>query len=90
MIAANDIIAWLLAGDPAIRWQTLRDLLDAPEREWRAEPLEYIACITGTPLVERRHSVKHIGAGKSILKPWFGGAFVYMLNTSETREHLIS
>jgi hypothetical protein len=28
---------WLLAGDPAIRWQTMRDLLDAPEQEWRAE-----------------------------------------------------
>jgi hypothetical protein len=28
---------WLLAGDPAIRWQVLRDLLDVPEPEWQAE-----------------------------------------------------
>jgi hypothetical protein len=28
---------WLLAGDPSIRWQAMRDLLDAPEDEWRAE-----------------------------------------------------
>ena len=28
---------WLLDGDPAIRWQVLRDLLDAPEEEWSAE-----------------------------------------------------
>ncbi len=28
-----DVIPWLLAGDPAIRWQTLRDLTDAPAEE---------------------------------------------------------
>ncbi|WP_120005087.1 squalene cyclase [Nesterenkonia muleiensis] len=28
---------WLMAGDPAIRWQVMRDLLDAPEDQWRAE-----------------------------------------------------
>jgi hypothetical protein len=35
----DPVIAWLLDGDPAIRWQALRDLLDAPrpvvERERR-------------------------------------------------------
>lgn len=31
------MIEWLLAGDPAIRWQTMRDLLDAPVQEWQAE-----------------------------------------------------
>lgn len=29
--------AWLLAGDPAIRWQVLRDLCGEPEPVWRAE-----------------------------------------------------
>ena len=28
---------WLMEGDPAIRWQVMRDLLDAPEREWQEE-----------------------------------------------------
>jgi len=28
---------WLMAGDPAIRWQTQRDLLHRPAKEWRAE-----------------------------------------------------
>jgi hypothetical protein len=37
MTASDDIIAWLMAGDPAIRWQTMRDLLGAPEQEWQAE-----------------------------------------------------
>lgn len=30
-------IRWLLEADPAIRWQVLRDLLDAPEEEVKAE-----------------------------------------------------
>jgi hypothetical protein len=32
-----NVLDWLLAGDPVIRWQVKRDLLDAPEAEWRAE-----------------------------------------------------
>jgi hypothetical protein len=31
------VVEWLLEGDPVIRWQVLRDLLDAPAREWEAE-----------------------------------------------------
>ena len=31
------LIEWLLEGDPAIRWQVMRDLLDAPAKEWEAE-----------------------------------------------------
>lgn len=34
---SDAVILWLLAADPAIRWQTLRDLLDAPEADWKAE-----------------------------------------------------
>src|SRR5687767_5589361 len=30
-------VRWLLEGDPAIRWQTMRDLLDAPLEEFEAE-----------------------------------------------------
>ncbi len=31
------LIAWLMNGDPAIRWQAQRDLLDKPESVWRKE-----------------------------------------------------
>ena len=31
------VIDWLLDGDPVLRWQVLRDLVDAPEREVSAE-----------------------------------------------------
>jgi len=27
------VIEWLIDSDPSIRWQVMRDLLDAPERE---------------------------------------------------------
>jgi hypothetical protein len=30
-------VAWLLAGDPVIRWQVMRDLLDEPPDVWEAE-----------------------------------------------------
>ena len=33
----DQIINWLMEGDPAIRWQTLRDLMDVPEQTWKTE-----------------------------------------------------
>src|SRR5262245_5279375 len=33
----DGVVEWLLEGDPAIRWQVMRDLLDAPSHEWEAE-----------------------------------------------------
>lgn len=39
MDAASPAIAWLLEGDPAIRWQVDRDLLDDPKRAEREREL---------------------------------------------------
>jgi hypothetical protein len=36
----DTLINWLMEGDPAIRWQTQRDLLDQPEDVWQAERLK--------------------------------------------------
>ena len=33
----DDVLTWLLESDPAIRWQTLRDLADAPAEQVDAE-----------------------------------------------------
>jgi hypothetical protein len=33
----DKILSWLMDGDPAIRWQVMRDLLDATDAEWHAE-----------------------------------------------------
>jgi hypothetical protein len=37
MEPAQDAVDFLLQGDPAIRWQTMRDLLDAPVAEFQKE-----------------------------------------------------
>ncbi len=37
MSVDDPVVLWLLEGDPAIRWQVLRDLLNAPEAEVTAE-----------------------------------------------------
>ncbi len=60
------VIDWLCAADPAIHWQVLRDLLDAPEDEW----------------LRVRHRVATSGWGARLLACqdsdglWAGGAFV--------------
>ena len=37
MTTADPVIEWLLEGDPVIRWQVRRDLLDEPAEAWEAE-----------------------------------------------------
>lgn len=36
-MSEEPVVAWLLEGDPAIRWQVMRDLLDEPVDTWEAE-----------------------------------------------------
>src|SRR3954452_1057878 len=65
MADAGPVIDWLLDSDPSIRWQVMRDLLDAPESEWMAE----------------RAKVETEGWGARLLSyededgQWAGGAF---------------
>jgi hypothetical protein len=66
MALHDPVIGWLLDSDPSIRWQVMRDLLDAPEPEWTAE----------------RAKVETEGWGARLLAcqdpdgQWAGGAFV--------------
>jgi hypothetical protein len=66
MTDTGAVIDWLLGSDPAIRWQAMRDLLDAPEPAWSAE----------------RAKVETDGWGARLLShqdndgQWAGGAFV--------------
>jgi hypothetical protein len=66
MSTADPVIAWLLDSDPSIRWQVMRDLLDASESEWKVE----------------RAKVETEGWGAKLLAhqdedgQWAGGAFV--------------
>jgi hypothetical protein len=66
MTATAVVIDWLLDSDPSIRWQVMRDLLEAPESEWTAE----------------RAKVETEGWGARLLShededgQWAGGAFL--------------
>ncbi|MBY4606590.1 squalene cyclase [Rhizobium sp. 9T] len=66
MTQPDPVIEWLLDSDPAIRWQVMRDLIDAPEAEWMAE----------------RAKVEKEGWGARLLAcqdedgQWAGGAFL--------------
>ena len=52
-----DVFAWLLDSDPAIRWQVLRDLRDAPLEE-AIHLLESKRQHNGTWLLENTHPGK--------------------------------
>jgi len=66
MADPGSVINWLVDSDPSIRWQVMRDLLDVPESEWRAE----------------RAQVETAGWGARLLScededgQWAGGAFL--------------
>ena len=66
MTGSGTVMTWLAGSDPSIRWQVMRDLLDAPEPEWSAE----------------RAKVETEGWGARLLSyqdadgQWAGGAFV--------------
>ena len=66
MSVDDHLLEWLLDSDPAIRWQVLRDLLDAPEEQWQSE----------------RALVADFGWGARLLSledidgQWAGGAFL--------------
>lgn len=78
MASSGSVIDWLLDSDPAIRWQVMHDLLDAPAAEWQAE----------------RARVETEGWGAKLLShqdadgQWAGGAFLPAGYTEETWREL--
>ena len=48
------VLDWLLEGDPAIRWQVMRDLLDRPAAEWRPERARVASEGWGRELLRRQ------------------------------------
>jgi hypothetical protein len=65
-VADARVIDWLLDSDPAIRWQVRRDLLDAPEPEWRAERIQVETHGWGAQLLAQQDTDGQ----------WAGGAFI--------------
>ncbi|MGH8913021.1 MAG: hypothetical protein ACRDZM_00715 [Acidimicrobiia bacterium] len=50
----SEVVEWLLEGDPAIRWQVLRDLENAPESVWEKEQSRVATEGWGARLLEHR------------------------------------
>ena len=71
-------IQWLMEGDPAIRWQILRDLLDAPAEEWQAERRKTIETGWGAALLARQDPDGRWGGG--IYSPkWTSSTYTLLL-----------
>src|SRR5512137_366035 len=60
---AEEIIDWLLDGDPAIAYQTMRDILESPERKQRAAQREIARRGWGKAFLERQNQDGHWGRG---------------------------
>jgi hypothetical protein len=59
----DQIIDWLMEGDPAIRWQTMRDLLAAPAQDWQAERQRTVETGWGAQLLARQDDDGRWGGG---------------------------
>jgi hypothetical protein len=78
MSNTNDTIDWLMAGDPAIRWQTMRDLLDAPQKEWQAEQQRTVEVGWGARLLELQEP--NGGWGGGIYSPkWTSATYTLLM-----------
>jgi hypothetical protein len=65
-----EVLDWLLEGDPAIRWQVMRDLLDAPQAEWEAEQQRTLERGWVAELLERRGADGEWPAGRWTASTW--------------------
>ncbi|PKN91742.1 MAG: hypothetical protein CVU44_17665 [Chloroflexi bacterium HGW-Chloroflexi-6] len=63
METTSETIRWLLQGDPAIRWQVLRDLCDAPAEIYVTERAHVANQGWGAQLLARQDADAHWGGG---------------------------
>ena len=61
----RSVIGWLLDSDPSIRWQTMRDLTDAPDEEVAAERAKVATEGWGAQLLAGQEAGGYWGAGTS-------------------------
>ncbi len=59
----DDILDWLMLGDPAIRWQVMRDLLGEPEAAWQPERQRTLETGWGAGLLARQDDDGGWGGG---------------------------
>jgi hypothetical protein len=69
-MADEAVIEWLLEGDPAIRWQVMRDLLGAPEKEWAKERARTVETGWAAEMLARQGSDGEWPAGRWTASVW--------------------
>ncbi len=67
---ADETIAWLLEGDPAIRWQVMRDLLDEPQKVWEEERARTLTEGWVAEMLSRRDARDEWPAGRWTASTW--------------------
>ncbi len=76
-MADGEVIDWLMEGDPAVRWQAMRDLLGAPEAEVEAERKLVAASGWGGRLLDLQ---KPDGSwGPSVYGKWTGTFYTLLV-----------
>ena len=74
----TSVVDWLLAGDPAIRWQVLRDLLDAQAAEYEIERFKITQEGWGNYILELQNTDGNWGYG--IYNPkWISTTYTLLL-----------
>lgn len=68
------VIDWLLEGDPAVRWQVMRDLLDEPPEGWESERRRAVESGWMPELLERRGPDREWPKGR-----WTGSTWTLIL-----------
>jgi hypothetical protein len=70
--ATNDeaVIEWLLDGDPAVRWQVMRDLLGAPAADWKKERARTVECGWVSEMLARQGEDGEWPAGRWTASVW--------------------
>ena len=77
MLDMDPVISWLMEGDPAIRWQTMRDLLDTPAEQWQAEQRRTSGEGWGARLLSRQDPAGTWGGGVYLPK-WTSATYTLL------------
>ena len=70
MASEESVVDWLLDGDPAIRWQVMRDLLDEPAEAWERERSRTMESGWVTELLARQGADGEWPAGRWSASTW--------------------
>jgi hypothetical protein len=68
--AGDPVIEWLLDGDPSIRWQVMRDLLDAPPKDWERERRRVVEAGWAAELLARQGADGEWPKGRWTASTW--------------------